>query len=116
MSTQIINPVAGCTRLAAGAWHYAPCGLFVRKAVIPGIRHTWEQLPAEVRGKQTSATSGILTPKKRPLRQRMCRFVFREFLRSCGLSPRMFHLEALRPWQIALGAGTLGALMMWILA
>jgi hypothetical protein len=53
---------------------------------------------------------------KRPLRQRLCRFAFKAFIRSCDLSPRMLHLEAFAPWQVALAAGALGAGLMWILA
>ena len=113
--TILSRPVEGCTRIAAGAWHYSPCGAVVRKAVWPGVRHTLKQLPQLGQEFQPTST-GMLNRKKRPWRQRMCRFVFREFLRSCGIAPGAFHLEALKPWQIALGSGVLGALVMWIAA
>ena len=115
MSLNSLNPVQGCSRLAAGVWHHAPCGVMVRKAVWPGVRRTFTQLP-EMTGALQPASPGILPTQKRPLRQRMCRFVFREFLRSCGIGTRSLRLEALKPWQIALGSGALGALLMWIVA
>ncbi len=115
MSTNSPNPFQGCSRLAAGVWHYAPCGVVVRKAVWPGVRSTFTQL-SEMIGALQPVSPGILPTQKRPLRQRMCRFVFREFLRSCGIGARSLRLEALKPWQIALGSSGLGALLMWIVA
>ena len=121
MKHELLVPVQTCSTLlsrsASLVWHHAPCAVVTRKAVLPGLHEAFETVTGGSTPPARKAWHNATQLKqKRPLRQRLCRFAFREFLRSCDLSPRMLHLEAFAPWQVALGAGVLGAILAAVLA
>jgi hypothetical protein len=50
----------------------------------------------------------------RPLRQRLCRFVFKEFIRSCGLGSRLDRIQGYHLWQAVLAAGVVAVVVILI--
>jgi hypothetical protein len=89
-------------------WQLTPCGIATHKVAIPllqgGTRHL----------KRAVAPTTPTPHDKRPLRQRFCRFVFKEFVRSCGLGSGFAHLQSYHLWQAAFVVGVLAVVAVRI--
>ncbi len=120
MGRTLLVPAQACSdllsRSASIIWQHAPCAVATRKVVLPRLHEVHDTMTSGMPLAKKASNKAAKHNAKRPLRQRLCRFVFREFVRSCDLKPSMRYLEHLTPWQAALGVGALGALLMWILA
>jgi hypothetical protein len=100
--------MSSMTHTAKNMWLLTPCSIVTRKVAIPFAHCTVEHL------KRATVPVPRTSQGQRPLRQRLCRFIFKEFVRSCGLGSGLARIQPYHIWQAVLAVGVIAVLAVRI--